>query len=483
MNNISYARFKQSINSLDRLLKNYEENIDKNEINNDLIKGANKIISRGCNIDESVQISEVESIITIADKLSKLIYRMTLSEHNKADLSFKENLISYKSSEKIRIVFLFQIPSVWASLESVWKIVIKDSRFDTKVILLNDARYEMPQTKGAEEFLIKNNIEYLNADEFDFLKFKPHIVFLQMPYDVTCRPRHLYSDYIKSLGIRIAYVSYGIEFTESTWWGYTFLNESFRAKPWKVYTISKLMKNEHTLKSVQGSDHVVVTGHPKFDGLCNNKSDFSLSYEINEKVNNRKIVFWTMHFPVYVTVTEKATPELLEYVNFAKKINKYTDLFFIVRPHPKFYEVYRQWGYEEEIKDFYNLIRNNKNSILDEESDYRTSLYNADYVIGDRSALMIETCALQVPAIYMSNINYKEKLLPSVAPIFESYYHGSTCSDIEKFINMIINNEYDYKKKEREEALKQCVPYLDGKCGERIVKDLIDSLEMENDIK
>lgn len=104
---------------------------------------------------------------------------------------------------------------------------------------------------------------------------------------------------------------------------------------------------------------------------------------------------------------------------------------------------------------------------------------NADYMIGDRSALMIEAIVLNIPVLYMTNFYYKEKILSAVEPIFESYYQGSVCYDIELFIDMVIKKGIDYKKQDRERAKDLCIPFFDGKCGLRIVNDLAYSIYAE----
>ena len=74
------------------------------------------------------------------------------------NLTMDKNLIRYNKGEKIRIVILFQIPSCWASLESVWRELEKDERFEAKMLLYDREQKEPIQMAGARELLEKLNI-------------------------------------------------------------------------------------------------------------------------------------------------------------------------------------------------------------------------------------------------------------------------------------------------------------------------------------
>lgn len=105
----------------------------------------------------------------------------------------------------------------------------------------------------------------------------------------------------------------------------------------------------------------------------------------------------------------------------------------------------------------------------------------ADYYIGDRSALMIEAAVLGIPVLYMTNFYYKEKMLPYVEGLVESFYQGEKAYDIERFIDMVVINEQDYKKTHRMEEVKKSIPYFDGLCGKRIVDRMAELINIESE--
>ena len=412
---------------------------------------------------------------TMAQPVRQLdaLYRYASQHQN------RQNRVPYHKGEKIRVAYLFQLPSCWPSFESVWEILKDDPRFEVKFLLFDREHREKAQMAGAREFLENLGIPYEEAERVDLMEFRPHVFFYQTPWDQSHRPAYLQSNRINEFGTRIAYIPYGIEYSNSVWPDYRFSNNKFLVKPWKVFCLSPQMRFEHHLQSAQGADHVVSTGLPKFD-LIWHKDRFPLEDYVREKVAGRKVIFWQMHFPAKDGTPDIPEAHCAEYTAFARDIQQYgKDYFFLVRMHPKFVEQYVKLGYEDEVNSFLAYLKAAENVYMYNESNYMPALLSADAVIGDRSALMIEASALQVPVLYMTNFWYKEQMLDAVAPIFDSYYQGSQVYDMHRFMQTVLTDGFDYKKQEREDAFHSCIPFFDGQCGRRIVENIVDSLNAE----
>lgn len=173
------------------------------------------------------------------------------------------------------------------------------------------------------------------------------------------------------------------------------------------------------------------------------------------------------------------TPYIKEYIAFAKKMSQYEDFFFVFMPHPRFKEFNEDITVKQQLACLYNVIKEADNVFIDDQDDYRNSLVNADYIIVDRSAVMVEAGCVGVPVLYMYNPDYKEPMAKAIESLTDSYYQGTTCADMENFLEMCRQGR-DPKKEIREMAFRQCVPYFDGKCGERIKEDIIQSLIHED---
>ena len=91
---------------------------------------------------------------------------------------------------------------------------------------------------------------------------------------------------------------------------------------------------------------------------------------------------------------------------------------------------------------------------------------------------MVESGSVGVPVLYMYNPDYKEPIAKAIEPLTDSYYQGTGCTDMIHFLNMCRKGE-DPLKEDRKIAFTECIPYFDGKCGERIKEDIIESLNEE----
>ena len=383
---------------------------------------------------------------------------------------------------KIRIVFLFQIASFWPSWESVYNAIRSDDRFDVRFLFLNETVSETSQMITAKDFLDTHQIDYIDYCDFDLDVFKPHIIVLQTPYDKYHRIDAHKSFAWKEKGYRIIYIPYGIEISDTEDSHKMHFEQDVVKNAWRIYTFSEAMRSDYR-KYCINAGAVRVMGHPKFDSFFH-QEDFPLWNEVKERAAGRKICLWKVHFPkVFVEngIQHFATPDLNEYIAFANYIVSNHEIFYIFMPHPKFFNPDGNKNkIGQLIDELIYTLQDAENVYIDQADDYRNSLMNADFIIVDRSAVMIEAAAADVPVLYMSNEDYYEPLTAAVTSLVESYEQGQTYRDMVAFVQRCCEG-LDIKHEERNAAFHQCIPYFDGECAERIKEDIIQSLETEQD--
>ncbi|MDR1320088.1 MAG: hypothetical protein LBK56_01505 [Gracilibacteraceae bacterium] len=380
--------------------------------------------------------------------------------------------------EKIRVIFLFQIPSFWPSWESVYRAGTEDERFEVKLLWLDELAFSKAQMIGAEEFLTENQLAYAKFNEFNLTDYKPHIVVLQSPYDTTHRPVQALSLNFTALGARVVYIPYGIEISDTPlsrinhFYTFTVLNA------WRIYVMSSEMAG-HYKEHCPNRAAVRVCGHPKFDSYAD-KGRFEFPDELRRLIGNRRTVLWKMHFPKMEAGNTLITPNIDEYVKFADKVSDFPDLFFIFTPHPLMLAESDELetAAREKSQILLAMLATKENVYVYGASDYRAALSCAEAVIIDRSALMIEAALTGAPILYMYNADNIEKMTDAIAPLLESFYQGTTADDMVHFLERF-RNGFDPKKEQRAKAFNACVPYTDGRCGERIVNDMADSILRE----
>jgi len=394
-----------------------------------------------------------------------------------ARMEQRQNLIPYDFGEKVRIVFLFQVASFWPSWESFYQACISDGRMDARLIFLDETATEDVQMQTAKAFLEEKELDYVSFQEFDLEGFRPHVLVIQTPYDNWHRKPEHWSARFRSQGIRLVYIPYGIEISDTEDSHNLHFHVSVIENCWRVYTFSDRMKMDYR-KYARNGNAVRALGLPKFDGLYGKRQP-AMAPEIERKRNGRKTVLWKLHFPKEIMEKGKrvtVTPELSVYIEFAAHIQEYKDFFFIFMPHPRFLTKKMEADQMEKVQKLFEIVSGQDNVYIDMRDDYREALTHADYIMIDRSAVMVEAGALGVPVLYMSNAAYYEPLTEAVKPLIDSYYQGKSAEDMLDFLERC-REGWDPGRAARKHAFEQCIPYFDGRCGERIKDDIIRDLE------
>lgn len=390
-----------------------------------------------------------------------------------SELQYKMNRIPYRSGEKIRMVFLFQIASFWPSWETLYQSCVQDERIDVKLVFLDETGSEKSQMLTAHDFLEANRFSYIRYDKFDMEVFAPHVIIMQTPYDNWHRKQAHWSNIYRSKGYRIVYIPYGIEISDTEDSHKLHFETNVIRNSWRIYTFSDVMKEDYN-KYCINSKAVRVLGLPRFDYYINSKKA-GLPAVIEEKRNGRPIVLWKVHFPKVIWEDGKrcmVTPEIKEYLYFSQKISEFSEFYFVFMPHPKFFEMNLEPGMCEIIQRILDNLSVCENVWIDERDDYRSSLINADYIIIDRSAVMVEAGVMNVPVLYMVNPNFNEPVTKAIQLLINSYYQGSTCTDMINFLKNCKKN-WDPNSNARKKAFNSCIPMYDGRAGERIKEDVI----------
>lgn len=492
----TWERFKRTDQLFDVMGLDLSEEINRSINRAEKKSRVNNINDVEAKVDEKTKYWTGRRNDELYEKLDKQIERWTWERYKRSEdkllyvyklqnqiseLLFQQKKTEYKAGEKIRIVFLFQVASFWPSWESFYKACVDDDRLDVKFLFLDETVREKVQMKTAKIFLEEQNIEYIDFSDFDIDDYKPHIVVIQTPYDAGHRIKAHWSSSWKAKGYRVVYIPYGIEISDTETSRGMHFEQHVIENAWRVYTFNLIMKKDYRKYCVNASA-VRALGLPKFDSLYY-KERFELESELRDKIAGRKICLWKVHFPKIFEENGEdifVTPDINEYIKFAEYAAKRKDVFFIFMPHPRFKEPVKNVKLQELAIKLVDTLKGVDNVYIDEKDDYRYSLINADYIIVDRSAVMVEAAATQAPILYMVNERFYEPVTKGIEAIIDSYYEGTTCTDMVLFLENCLNN-IDEKKIQREEAFNMCYPYFDGKAGERIKEDIIEGLEAELD--
>lgn len=338
-------------------------------------------------------------------------------------------------NEKVRIAFLFQVASFWPSWDSLYSKLIRDDRFEVKLYYLYVPGYNCAQTDTSQAFLRENKLKYEDYTEQSVRTFAPHYMVVQTPYDKGHREVNTWTYRFKLMGIRIIYIPYGIEISDTKESRFKHFSMSVVSNAELIYVMSDAMKKEYE-KYCLNAKAVRALGLPRFDCLAD-KDRFRLTDSLKSRIKQRKTVLWKVHFPKVFEENgcrKQATPKLEEYIRFADYIAQSDDLFFIFMPHPKFTDETIHRELRTKALELTGLLSKMENVYIDRSDDYRCSLVNADAIMTDRSAVMVEAGAMGVPVLYLYNTYYYEPMTPPVKSLLDTYEQGSTAEDMIGFV-------------------------------------------------
>ena len=369
---------------------------------------------------------------------------------------------------KIRLGLVFQVPSFWPSIESVYNALLNDDRFDFRFFLLDLSYKEPSQMNGAKDFLEMNNIKYelLTTEKLD--EFEPHALIIQTPYDEWHRTSEFSSKILKEKHIRLIYIPYGIEIGGSQESLKYQFNSEFFNNMWRIYTLSEVTQKYFCIYSNLTIDEVKALGHPKFDGIINKK--YTTNYDFKKLANGKKIVLVKIHFPIkfndYVV-----TPDMKVYLDLLDNIEEYKDIYFIFMLHPLMFDDDKN----SLSKELVEKIKNTKNIMVFKDDDYREPLLFSDAFICDRSSIAVEIGSLHKPVLFIERDKDKEILIDEFDRLFSSYEKGTSYNDIHKFL-LNVNKGLDLNKDKRDIEVHKCIHLCDGKSAERIIEDIYNGI-------
>ncbi|WP_328824553.1 methyltransferase domain-containing protein [Pseudomonas arcuscaelestis] len=374
----------------------------------------------------------------------------------------------------VRVLFVAQHPALLANWRSLLHTMQKDSRFIAKVVLcpfLHPYSSTSITLDDMKQSLMKEGIPFSTIDVLSPSSFRPHIVFLQNPYDET-RPDTFRSTSLTNNGIRVAYIPYGLEMGGGAWNLKAQFDLPVHRQAWRVFARSQRHKIMFGKYCRSGNSHVAVTGHPKFDSISIPKEK-APPQELTEKIKGRKVILWTPHFSV-TPIPSWSTYKLYSDAIF-KAFAKRRDLFLLLRPHPLFYKSMvgnGLWDERGEV-EFKTMIDNSDNIGLDELPDYHVAFSVSDALMTDVGSFLLEYLAVNKPLLYL---HHPDGLgMNDDGILTESLYKANNDKDILNFINQVSVGD-DPLRNEREHLKPEFLFGLDGNIANNICDEIHQSL-------
>jgi 2-polyprenyl-3-methyl-5-hydroxy-6-metoxy-1,4-benzoquinol methylase len=383
--------------------------------------------------------------------------------------------IPYQADEKVRIVLVVQAAAVWTSLRSFAFACQQHELVDLHIVVLPFFHSYMPDDTCIDmhNCLKKDGLTFFDGKTYDVEAFKPHVVMLPNPYEST-RPSRFHTHFLISCGYRVAYIPYGLEMGGGAENDIMQFNLGCQNNAWRIFARSNRHKKMFDKHCDAGSDHVVVTGHPKLD------AQFEIplhSLSMNEVINGRKVILWTPHFAVGLPATWSSYRLYGEFI--VEQTERFPELFFIIRPHPLFFGAMKEhlvWDEQGEA-DFRALCQHQDNIFLDEDANYLTSFFLANGLMADVGSFLLEFLPTKKPILYLHHPDGYG--MNDDRDLVDFLYIAQSENDITAFLNQILNGD-DPKEQERLAIIPEFLFKVDGQAGKRICDYIVNELICES---
>lgn len=396
---------------------------------------------------------------------------------------YKKIICYKKNKEQINVVFFALFKSVW-KYDEVYQLMEKHPRFNPNIVVCPIINY------GTENMLknLNESYSYFKSLGYNVIKgiddshkaidiknlFNPDIIFFCSPYDSQVDSNFTLDKYKND--ILTCYIQYGINEAQFKW----SYDLKFHRNIWKFWCESDTLKNYYLSQLPNGlGTNLITTGYPLYESFLK-----SLSSEVDNSIwknDSRKRIIWAPHHSIDNCGGLQYSTFLLycdTMLNIAKIYKDKIQMVF--KPHPllrnKLYK-HCDWG---KIKtDSYFQQWNQMENTFFQDGDYIDLFTKSDAIIHDCASFLIEYLYTKKPALYLDLNNNHEKFLnPFGLKAYKTYYHANKKECIYSFIENVVINQLDTKKKDRISFYKEELEPIDNIVpSQKILNHIINCLD------
>lgn len=384
-----------------------------------------------------------------------------------------------KKDDPLNVLFFVIYESMW-KCDSLFQMMLKDANFNPMIVVCpighKGHEYMVQSMNQCARFFHEKGYPCVAAyDEktdsyVDPMQYNPDIIFYTRPYETEVDYRYWRDRYKNVLS---CYVNYLYVSNNEPWSCANYFHQSL----WRYYLEYPALQEQ--IDEFLSPYHLNgrVAGYPLFDAFRLHKVSDN-DWPIPGK--RRKRIIWAPHFSITGHTGINAFSTFEKYYDLMPELaEKYKgEIEIVFKPHPvlklSLYEA-EEWG-KERTDAYYEKWATGENTAF-VDGAYVGLFLASDAMIHDCHSFTVEYLAVNKPAMFLDNGKTELQLNAAGKEARASYYKGQCEEDIERFIQMIIEEGEDPLKVKREEFLKHYVLPPNGKlAAENIIDDLLISL-------
>lgn len=368
---------------------------------------------------------------------------------------------------KLKVAILHQLPESWGNVSSVWAALKRDESIDASVVLLPflHADYDWNRQTSAR-YLEELGVAYQNWEELDLDSTRFDAVLFTSPYDPT-RPLPYQFFELRERVRFTAYIPYGLEVGGGQVNLAHQYGQPVAMHGSAVYVRSEGARAMYARHCTTGDAHVVVSGHPRMDGLAD-LEHFQIDPSLITQIGSRRAVLWNAHFSF--DADQWSTFDLLAMDIFAAFASR-PDLALLFRPHPLLWRklinlgVFDEGGVAQLKKELTEL-----GVIIDERPDHRHAFAASSAMMSDTGSFLMEYLVTGKPVLYLAN-PHGLGLNEEGEAVVRYYERTEDAVGVEAFLDGL-GRRSGGDVQRRKEAIGEFFYGFDGQAGQRVVDHL-----------
>lgn len=375
------------------------------------------------------------------------------------------------TDDRLKVAILHQLPESWGNVSSLWRALEQDTTIEARVILLPflHADYNWSR-QSSQRYLDGLGIPYVAWDELDDQANSFDAVFFTSPYDMTRPlPYQFYS--LQQRARFTAYIPYGLEVgggDENLVHQY---GQPVSMHASAVYVRSAGARAMYSRHCPTGDRHVVVSGHPRMDGLAD-LENFPTDPELLRQIGSRRAVLWNAHFSF--DADQWSTFDLLA-MDIFEAFAARPDLALLFRPHPLLWQRLVNLG----LLDAAGIAAlrqelSARGVIIDERPDHRHAFAASSAMMSDTGSFLMEYLVTGKPVLYLVN-PHGLGLNEEGEAVARYYDRADSAQGVCAFLDGLDKRpEGDVQR--RKAAIPEFFAEFDGRAGQRIVAHMKEVL-------
>lgn len=411
------------------------------------------------------QLRDIERLWSEADFSSEL-------EH---DLNQFTGCLPENVSYQVRAVFFAELGEKWDAMESVYKYMHSDSRFDivvvrtpiSRVIERNGVR---EQETIYKDFLTPMGVPSLGYDQYSLEEDCPDLAFTSQPYE-SCSPEQFWPQNIAEY-TRLVYLPYYLPDRVTAVSVNSLALFPVYRFAWKVVCPTEKQYKFYCRHAKNKGANALLTGAPKTDpfvSLRKNPPSIPTGWEC---LRDKTVFLWNSWYDFSGSSCRYADA-LLDW------FEGHEDCALIWRPHPmtdtvtKFYYPAQYPVYQSMLQRAHAA----ENVVIDQETSCAAAFCASAALLSDYSSLLPQYLLLDKPALWINCA----KIQFTGEEFIDSHWmeQAANVEEIFAFMERICGGR-DRNAMLRTEIRRRDLALADGNCGKRVCASIWKAMHQED---